>query len=196
VRCGLTPPLKQKDKSMRNLSTILISMFMLIGFAGSASALSIAPSVPFEGYRTQGSIDYSITGTTLTMQVHVDRGKVGRARIAVTSAGGENRGVVEAGSLGGPDVNIARIRVSSDGAVNFYFRQSFFRWHISAGKQSDPFFIQYDTLAAGDVVTFTGYRHWIFGSFASTQTGIVPEPSTAVLVGLGMLGLAVVGRKR
>ena len=177
---------------MRRLTTVLFGVLLSVGFAMSASALSVDPNpVNFGNGRTLGSVDMSVSGSTLEMTVSVTKGKLSRSRVSVAG-----RTPVNAGTLGGSGVNIRRVRIRHDGSVDFYFKSSFFHRHIHAGQQSDPHFITYDTLAAGDVITFTGFRHNIFGSFASVQATIVPEPSTALLVGLGIAGLAIAGRRR
>lgn len=182
---------------MRKLSIVLVA-FMAIGFAGSASALSIVDTPKtISGFLTSADVSFDLTNDErITMQVSVNHGKVGRVRVGVTSDGGDARTLSGYGAMSGPDVNVSRIRVRGDGQVDFFFKESFFKWYVRAGKKSDPFYVEYNDLAAGDVVTVTGFRHWIFGSFGSTSTTIVPEPTPAVLVGLGMLGLAVAGRRR
>jgi hypothetical protein len=182
---------------MHRLSIILVGI-LSIGLAGSASALTLADSqLAFDGSSIAGTVDIDLVGdTTLELVVNVTQGKVGRARVQVQSESGVARTVDGFGTVNGAGVDVNRIRVRANGAVDFYFKKSFFHWHIHAGESSDQFSVSYSDLAANDVVTFTGYRHWIFGSFASAQTTIVPEPSTAVLVGLGVVGLAVAGRKR
>ena len=177
---------------MRRLTTVLFVALSSVGIAAGASALSVDPNpVNFGNGQTEGWVDYDVSGSTLTMVVGVTAGKVARSRVSVAG-----RTPLAAGTLGGPDVNIRRVVIRSDGSVDFYFKESFFHLHIHAGQQSDPHYVTYDTLAAGDVITFTGFRDNIFGSFASVQATIVPEPSTAVLVGLGIAGLAIAGRRR
>ena len=186
---------------MRRLTTVLFGVLLSIGFAASASALSVDPNpLSFSGGgffgATEGTISFDLSGTTLTMEITVDKGKLSRAKIKTTDTGGAARSVVDAGSFGGTGVNVRRVRILSDGSVMFYFKSSFFHQHIHAGQTSDPFYITYASLGAGDTITFTGYRHLIFGSFGSAQATIVPEPSAAILVGLGIAGLAFAGRRR
>jgi hypothetical protein len=166
-----------------------------MGLATGASALSV-PDLAFSGNKISGSIAFDVVGATLEMVVTVDEGKLARTRVSVADSGGVVRAPVDAGSVDGSGVNVKRIRIRSDGSVEFAFKQSFWRQHISAGQSSDMHYIDYGALAAGDVISITGYRHQIFGSFGSNSTTIVPEPSTAILVGLGVLGLAVAGRRR
>jgi hypothetical protein len=182
---------------MRKLTTVLFGLLLAAGLATSASALSVDPNpVSFSG-GTEGSVSFDISGTTLTMEISITKGKLARSRVSVADgATGDNRGVVATGSLEGAGVNIRRIRVFGDGTVEFSFKSIFFHPHIHAGQTSDPHFIVFDSLAAGDVITFVGFRHNIFGSFASVQATIVPEPASAALVGLGLLGLAIAGRRR
>jgi hypothetical protein len=187
---------KWKEDLMRKLTTVLFGVLLSIGFATGASALSVDPNpLEFSG-KTDGFASFSISGTTLEMTVSVTKGKLSRAEILVTDSGGSARGVDAVGKGTGPGVNIRRIRTLPDGSVTFYYKSSFFHQHIHTGQTSDPGFIVYDDLQAGDTITFTGYRHKVFGSFASVQATIVPEPSAAVLVGLGIAGLAFAGRRR
>jgi len=182
---------------MRKLMTILMGVLLSIGFATSASALSVDPNpLSFSGSRTEGTIAMSVSGTTLTMEIAIDRGKLSRAKIKTVDTSGAARSVVDAGSFGGDGVNIRRVRVLADGSVMFYFKSSFFHQHIHKGQRSDPFYVTYGSLGAGDTITMTGYRHVIFGSFGSASATIVPEPSAAILVGLGIAGLAFAGRRR
>jgi len=163
-----------------------------MGLASSAQALSVDPNpLNFSGSGTEGSVDLSITGKTLVMEISITEGKLARSNVAVSG-----RTPTAAGSLGGDGVNVRQIRIKGDGSVTFYFKSSYFHWHIHAGQTSDPHYVIYNDLQAGDVITFTGYRHNIFGSFASVQATIVPEPSAAGLVGLGLAGLVIAGRRR
>ena len=186
---------------MRKFSIVLIGALASLGLAGSASALNIA----FGPHEVSGSnIEAEVTfelqnDSRLVMQLSVNEGKVGRARVQTVSEDGDIRTILGAGAekTSHSLVNISRIRINKyTGNVDFFFRQSFFHEHIHAGQSSEKFYVDYADLAAGDLVTFSGYRHWIFGSFGSVTVPIVPEPSAAVMVGLGMVGLAIAGRKR
>jgi len=179
--------------------TILAGALVAVGLASGASALSVDPNpLDLSGGRTSASVDFKLDGLTLQMKLSVDKGKLSRTRVKVVSADNEVRQAVDYGVVANdPDgVNIRRVRVLSDGSVEFFFKSSLFHHHIHAGHGSDPFYVTYASLAAGDTVTLTGYRYVIFGSFGSAQATIVPEPSAALLVGLGIAGLAVVGRGR
>ena len=178
---------------MRRLTAALSGAVLSLVLSTSAWALTVDPN-PLDfvvGNTTEGSVDFSISGTTLEMVVSVTKGRVSHTRVSV-----EGRTPLDAGWTNGPGVNIRRISIRSDGAVDFYFKSSFFHWHIHAGDSSDPHYVTYDDLQAGDVITFTGFRDNIFGSFASVQATIVPEPSAAILVGLGLVGLVIAGRRR
>jgi hypothetical protein len=185
---------------MRRLTTVLFGVLFSIGFAASATALSVDPNpLSFTSGRTEGSISFGVTGSTVTMELSVDKGKVSRVKITTADSGGDKRQAIDAGSTRGDGVNIRRVRILGDGSVMFFFKSSFFHQHIHAGQTSDPFYVTYASLAAGDTITMTGYRHVIFGSFGSATATIipdVPEPSAAILVGLGIVGLAVAGRRR
>jgi hypothetical protein len=174
-----------------------MGVLLPIGFATSASALTVDPNpLSFAGGRTEGSISFDLSGTTLTMEISIDKGKLSRAKIKTVDVTGVARSVVDAGSFGGDGVNVRRVRIFADGSVMFYFKSSFFHYHIHRGQTSDPFYITYASLGVGDTITMTGYRHVIFGSFGSVSATIVPEPSAATLVGLGIAGLAFAGRRR
>jgi hypothetical protein len=186
---------------MRKLSTILIGTLLSVGIASGASALGLsASSVLLDGSNADALVDLELSdgpdGThTLGMQLHVIQGKVGRLQVEVSSDNDVD--VNGVGFLPGTgDASVARIRVKGNGQVDFYFRQSFFHWHAHAGESTDKFFVNYAGLSAGDAIHFAGYRHWVFGSFASNSVTVIPEPSAAIMVGLGMAGLVFAGRKR
>ena len=178
---------------MRRLTAALCGAVLSLVLSTSAWALTVDPN-PLEfqvGHQTKGSVDFNISGTTLEMTVNVVKGRVSKTRVSV-----DGRTPLSAGWVDGPGVNIRRIKIRSNGRVDFYFKTSFFHNHIHAGNSSDLHYVTYDTLAAGDVITFTGFRNNIFGSFGSVQATIVPEPSAAIMVGLGLAGLVIAGRRR
>jgi len=189
---------------MRKLLIVLVGTAVSIGLAGSASALNIAFG-PHEinSSKTKAEVTFELENNSrLVMQVTVSKGKIARAMVNTSSADGDVRQVLHAGAeqTDRKLINIKRIRVNEHtGDVTFYFRQSWFHPHVHSGRSSEKFYIDYAGLQAGDMVTFSGYRHVIFGSFGSVTVPIVPEvpePSAAVMVGLGMVGLAIAGRKR
>jgi len=116
------------------------------------------------------------------MQVTPTKGKIARVRVRTESADG---------------IDVSRIRVHENGWVSFYFRESTFKKYIPNKETSDAFYVTYDLLETGDILTlnYTAASPFGNGNSGVTRVVLVPEPVTAVLVGLGLAGVALARRR-
>ncbi len=180
----------------RIVKLILSSGCSWLVLSGSAKALPVDPQpLPFYfqlGAKVvSGSISIMATDhRTLRLQIEVDSFRFKVLRIHVFDGSQQlARSPTGATALDGPGVDIQQIGIQADSVeIRFHnFRPPF-------ASTSDPFFIRYaEELLPGDQLVLTLRK----GETRKTITArVVPEPSTALLLSLGLALLAGAARGR
>jgi len=190
---------------MRRLTILVLSGLFFLGLAGSATAVSLAvdpPTPPGKDFTTgdgQGVVairDVDPEGIMFQL-VEVSGQEIAGVKVLVANANGAPRLPNKVGTHFGNGVNvidgwIEDGRFPASKAV-FVFQQPFDR------MASDLMTIGFaDSLQVGDTIFFSlfdGNNQLIPGA-TDLAISIVPEPGTALLLGIGMSGLAVAGRRR
>jgi hypothetical protein len=184
---------------MRRLVSVWFATFLLLCLAGGASALSVDPLEWSQGGNA---------GTLLFIEHSVGRPSEG-IDLSGTTGGSDDALVfqidVSAGALNDISFSIfltsptagGHIPLSGDVAVDtvsgttsklFTFDGN----EILDGETSERFYVAWSSLSVGqqiDVLIDTG-------TLVTYHLEVVPEPTTLVLIGSGLVGLAVCGRRR
>ncbi|UCE86233.1 MAG: PEP-CTERM sorting domain-containing protein [Deltaproteobacteria bacterium] len=172
----------------RMMASILVAGLACLGVATDASALRIDPdpvSFMFDP-DDAGSILSSVDGSTITFQIQMDSSTLKRLSVMVVGVDGSVREPVDAGTVVGSGDAAVQSIINPNGEVEFKFQA------LKAPDVSDLFSVAYADLDVGDVIIFEVDRK----EGRQLDAAIVPEPSTLVLLALGVGGLAWFGRRR
>jgi hypothetical protein len=172
---------------MRLLVPVLMALGVVLS-GGAATALSISPN-PVNATKPGFDADLhliSIVGTTMTVQVSVNVGTLTAFEVSLLTdgIGGFSFIPVVSENAGTGDVSM----------VNLYnpANQAFFG-PVGAGQTSNEIVLQFDALITAG---WTGNVNLSDGIITSVPYTITPEPSSALLVGAGLLMLSAVRRQR
>lgn len=194
---------------MKRVMAAMATALFILGVSATASALTITPdpitfSVGSGKKGIEGFIDFlSATPTQLDIKLTATKGSPFGIDILVVDSMLTNiREPTDTGWTPGAGVDIVDDFISFDTAF-FLFGP----FGGGGGKKggppaptvSDPFFVEYalDNLAIGDEI-FIGILgpkgKGGFNQLGVVTATIIPEPATAILLGLGVAGLAFMGR--
>jgi hypothetical protein len=181
---------------MRRLITVLVSAGLLFS-AGAAGALSIDPN-PVNQQRDGGTtLDadvslISLSGDTMTFQLAVTTGSISRIDVSMlfdeitlptafsyVSAVGTNTGT-------GTESFASAVNAVTEGQFTLSAT-------VDAGETSDQFWVRFD---APIQALWDGTITFDTGTAVSENYSVTPEPTTLVLIGSGLVGLAASGRRR
>ncbi|UCE85097.1 MAG: hypothetical protein JSU66_12165 [Deltaproteobacteria bacterium] len=210
---------------MRRVTTCVVSAVLAFGLAGSAAALSITDDLSFVFTGVNPPISgevvvLEVEPDRLEVKVNYDQRTVSGFGILVADGLGNVKVASGAGSTDLKDgADVKDIVFLDSGEVDF----SFGNFPETDPKMSDPVFLEFGGLVGGEPngkgafpgeLLEIGDEVWfrIFTGVAKGQAGkggdtggrvdisvhgtIVPEASTAVLLGFGLVGLAVYGFRR
>lgn len=177
---------------MRRLGIVVLTgMLLTFGLAGNASALGIMPEeLDFNTGGVEGRLFVvSIDRGMLTLGLDVENGQISGINLKLLDPN-DPVNVLGAGVRIGPGTRVTDIVVGTDEAT-FSFEDFQF------GLTSQPFFVDYGIRGPmiGDLLSvtlFTGLNQQL----TTLTATVVPEPTTALMLSLGMAGLMFAGRKR
>ncbi len=154
-----------------------------------------------EGKFVSGEIDIlSISSDRIELQVFADKNTFGRFGVLAVAPDTSLKTPDGGGTLG-----ITGDGINADVDFAFVFDDeaifSFGKWpKVGKGEQkaTDPFFVDYsgDPLAVGDMLFFRIFSGGGKGGESLSvlvKTTIIPEPTTALLMGIGLGGLGLLG---
>jgi hypothetical protein len=191
---------------MKKIIATLATALLILGVSGSASALSIVPdpvnfSIGSGKKAIEGFIDFlSATPTQLELELTATKGSPFAIDILVLDSSlTDLREATDTGWTPGTGVDIVDDFIALDTAFFLFDKFGSGGKGGGGGSVSDPFFVEYstDNLAVGDEI-FIGILgskgKGGFDQLGVVTATIVPEPATAILLGLGVAGLAFMGR--
>ncbi len=190
---------------MRRLTTVLLTATLLIfGFASGAAALSVEPATPpgadFIGSDgTEGVIAIrDVDPENLMFQLVEVMGSPGGVKVQVVARDGSLRLPSKLGTHFGTGVNVADGRIE-DGRVPGSKAVFTFNPFALGEMATDVAKIGYgpgNLLEIGDRILFDIFDRENALIASGIEFNVVPEPGTALLLGMGMTGLALAGRRR
>ncbi len=162
--------------------------------------------VPYAGFLAadskfvSGEVDIlSISSDRIELQVFADQKTFGRFGVLAVASDSSTKTPDGGGTLGGSGADVDFAFVFDDEAIFSFGR--FPKVGKGQQKSTDPFFVDYggDPLAVGDTLFFRIFSGGGKGGGVLSvivQTEIVPEPTTALLMGIGLGGLGLLSARR
>lgn len=167
---------------MQKIISRLFASLMIVCSAGSAHALSIEPtSIPFSSQDAYGTFEFvgsAEDNTRLDFQVHVTSGRLDEIRLQI----GEDPYYM-ASTTPGPDVDVRAVA----GNLAMFFTML---GGVGTGESSDIFSATFPNGLAPGTFGEATFRRLDSQIFDTVQFTIVPEPSTAMMFGMGLTLLA------
>jgi hypothetical protein len=178
---------------MRKLITVLVSAVLLLS-AGAATALSINPNPvnQLRGATLDADVTLlSLSGDTMTFQLSVTTGGITQIDVSMLFDSLGAPTLFSFVSATGVNASTGDVGATAINAVNE--AQIIFDSTVTAGNTSDEFWVQFD---AAIQQTWEGGITFDTGVAQDSTYTITPEPSTLLLMGSALGGLAVLGRRR